>query len=272
MCFVLLSFWFHKGTKIVLCVNRDEYFERLTHPTKFWDPPYANILGAQDEKGGTQFGVTKEGRFAVVTTYRHYPKGEQNTAVYHTSRGTLALEYLRGKQSIESLLAELQNSASEYDGYNIIVGDVNEAWYFSNKSSRPPTKLERGHVYGLSNAFLDSNWYKVRTGKEKLSCLEDVHKFDDLFNILSDTQQGCTEDAQVQASTTELDIETESKMAPTFVSAFTFRGKLFGTRSQHLFVVNSDGKAVFLDRQWTTGVVSPSNWVVHKEEFQVVPQ
>jgi len=244
MCFVLLSLGFHKGTKLVLCVNRDEFFDRFTHPTKFWEHPYNDILGAQDEKGGAQCAVTKQGRFAVITTYRKCVPLVSGETVFET-RGKLALKFLSGTQTIEELLQELQDSAFRYDGYNIIVGDVNNVWYYSNKSGARPEQLKKGRVYGLSNALLDSDWYKVRTGKEKFSNVKNVHNSEELFGILSATEPGSAHDVELQMSTTGVDKEAEFKMSSTFCVPFAYNGKPFGTRSQHLLVVDEDNKVDF---------------------------
>jgi len=161
MCIVFLSFRCHPGTKLVICVNRDEFFKRETQSTRYWESPDDNILGARDlKKMGTQFAVTKSGRFAVITSFRSFPE-----IMDKESRGMVALNFLRSKASPGEYLTELAQHWDNYDGFNILVGTPDDVWYFSNRNGQPPRpqKLEPGRIYGISNAFLDSPWPKVVT-------------------------------------------------------------------------------------------------------------
>eukprot|EP01126_Amoeba_proteus_P017914 TRINITY_DN1886_c0_g1_i1.p1 TRINITY_DN1886_c0_g1~~TRINITY_DN1886_c0_g1_i1.p1 ORF type:complete len:133 (-),score=6.36 TRINITY_DN1886_c0_g1_i1:772-1170(-) len=87
MCIVLLALN-HKGYKLIILVNRDEYLDRPTSPASWWETD--EILASRDlVGGGIQFGVTKQGRFAVLTNYR------EKHEVTGFSRGTLTLDFLK---------------------------------------------------------------------------------------------------------------------------------------------------------------------------------
>ena len=57
---------------LIAANNRDEYFDRPTQPVHFW-PDQPSILAGRDtmrEERGTWMGVSKAGRFAVLTNFR----------------------------------------------------------------------------------------------------------------------------------------------------------------------------------------------------------
>ena len=123
---------------------------------------HAHVLAGRDlEKGGTWLGVTRNGRFAAVTNFRDARNPQRNGL----SRGHLVSEYLRGSSSPLLYLNELRMTADRYDGFNLLVGDTEALFYFSNRENVIKA-LEPG-VYGLSNHLLDTPWPKVARGKEK---------------------------------------------------------------------------------------------------------
>lgn len=86
-----------------------------------------------------------------------------------------------------------------YDGFNLLCGTAEEVWYFSNRDpSGTPRRLDRGHVYGLSNSLLDTPWPKVVRGK---TLLEEAKvsrgQEESLYAILQDTTPCADEDVQV---------------------------------------------------------------------------
>jgi len=264
MCIVILSWCYHQDAKLVLCVNRDENFDRKTSSTRFWDTDSV-ILGAQDEKSGVQFAVTKNGRFAALTAYR-----ELNKKLYSTTRGVLALNYLRGKQTLEELLSELQATAEQYAGYNLLFGTPDTVWYFSNRSHAPPRKLESG-VYGLSNALLETQWDKVVIGTNKLRCIKDFNNNEPLFEILRDETPVSQASSHLQTQSSGYPEETEEKLGRIYVRPCMFEGKSFGTRAQHVFIVDYKGNAKYKDFQWNSkySLDDPNKWEVHEENFTI---
>eukprot|EP01125_Pyxidicula_operculata_P004463 TRINITY_DN1691_c0_g1_i1.p1 TRINITY_DN1691_c0_g1~~TRINITY_DN1691_c0_g1_i1.p1 ORF type:complete len:255 (-),score=10.21 TRINITY_DN1691_c0_g1_i1:10-774(-) len=241
MCIVLLSLCYHKGYKLVMLVNRDEYFVRPTSDFSFWKKPNESILGAQDlEKNGTQFGISKSKRFAVLTNYRK--PGSNKTS----SRGQLVVDFLRGEQSPLEYLKHLKTIGDQYEAFNIIVGDIQsgEICYLTNHGSEGPLVLQPGKVYGLSNEVLDSTWPKIERGKFLLSELNTVD-VETLFHILNDVHP--VPDEKVQKTGYGFDLERN--MTSIFVKPFTWlNDKQFGTRQQVVVIVDDQDKVQVFNR------------------------
>lgn len=164
MCLVIFAHQAHPGYPLVVAANRDEFHARPTTASHFWDSHPGLLAGRDQEQGGTWMGVTRDGRFAAITNYRDPAR----TAPAPRSRGELPLDFLVGSSSPQDFLQALENRAPEYAGFNLVVGDGRELWYFSNSDGNPPTSLAPG-LYGLSNAHLDTPWPKSELGKQRLA-------------------------------------------------------------------------------------------------------
>lgn len=149
-----------------MSANRDEFFSRSTARAQFWDD-HSQILAGQDlVGGGTWLGITRNGRFAVITNVR-----EPNVVVDNPkTRGDLTRLFLMGDQSSEDYLQSVEAEQERYSGFNLLVGEFNddrkELFYLSNRKAGIQ-QLSAG-VYGLSNHLLDSSWPKVDAGKAHL--------------------------------------------------------------------------------------------------------
>ncbi|KAJ1974991.1 hypothetical protein H4R35_003358, partial [Dimargaris xerosporica] len=96
----------------VLASNRDEYLDRDTKRTDWWDVPYTHVLGPRDVQAGvngTWIGITKQGRWATLTNY-HEINGMN--ASNKTSRGILVRDYLVHDVSPQQYLQSLCKTAS----------------------------------------------------------------------------------------------------------------------------------------------------------------
>lgn len=165
MCLLSFAWQPQSETPLTLVSNRDEFHQRPTAASDFW-PEHPHLLAGKDlEAGGTWMGVTKGGRFAALTNVRQLPSSYQGRA----SRGKLVKDALCSSESPEAYLYSI--NASEYDGFNLIVGNRNECWYLSNRLPDPssqPQQLKPG-IYGLSNAQLDTPWPKTMQAKQALA-------------------------------------------------------------------------------------------------------
>jgi len=144
VCLILLGWRVHEAVPLVVAANRDEFHERPAARAAFWEDRPDVLAGRDLRAGGTWLGVTRGGRFAVVTNYRG---GTEPSA--EESRGTLVTRYLGGT-SVE----ELAKRKSAYSGFNLLAGDGTELWWLSNRDGAP-RRLEPGW-YGLGNLLLDS--------------------------------------------------------------------------------------------------------------------
>jgi uncharacterized protein with NRDE domain len=166
MCLMIVAHRAATDYPLVVAANRDEFHARPTAPSEFWSDHPALLAGRDLQQGGTWMGITRDGRFSAVTNYRD-PAGALDAP---RSRGDLPLAYLAGGKPPAAYLAELAARAADYAGFNLLVGDRESLWYFSNSDQSRPRNLPPG-IYGLSNAMLDTPWPKVELGKARLGAL-----------------------------------------------------------------------------------------------------
>lgn len=164
MCLLIIAHRTAPDLPLAVAANRDEFHARPTAPAHFWDSHPALLAGRDLEQGGTWMGITREGRFAAVTNYRDPAR----SAPAPRSRGELPLQFLTGQRAPADYLAALRPRARDYAGFNLLLGDGRDLWYFHNGPGEKPRRLEPG-IYGLSNARLDTPWPKVQRGKRQLA-------------------------------------------------------------------------------------------------------
>jgi uncharacterized protein with NRDE domain len=182
MCLVLFSYRQRADWPLVFAANRDEFYDRPTVPAAFWDDAPQVLAGRDLQGGGTWCGLTRTGRFAALTNYRDLRHLQPEAP----SRGALVADFLRGQASPEAYLHALAPTADQYNGFNLLVGDTDTLWYFSNYEHRV-RRLAPG-LYGLSHHLLDTPWPKVATGKAALQTVLDNGPLqpDTLFDVLAD--------------------------------------------------------------------------------------
>ena len=238
MCLALFALRTHPRFPLIIAANRDEYYSRPTAPAEFW-PEKPSILAGRDlQEGGTWLGVTRSGRFAAVTNYRD-PREFQET---RRSRGHLVRGYLESGRPPLDYLAHVNREAAAYNSFNLMVGDLREAAYFSNRTSAP-SMLEPG-VYGLSNHLLDTPWPKVERLKAAFFEMLSHDKpglVDGLFRILADGYRP----ADHELPETGVGVEWERLLSSAFIKSADY-----GTRSSTLFLVEGGGPAHFIERRF----------------------
>ncbi|MCX8009851.1 MAG: NRDE family protein [Ignavibacteria bacterium] len=234
MCLILLAIKSHPKFKFIFLANRDEYYSRETEPAKFWSD-YPNLLAGKDlQAGGTWCGITRLGKFSAITNFRE--PGNKNKLL---SRGTLVLDFLTKKSSAEEFYSEYQKDFNKYNGFNLLIGNINEVYYCSNRSQEL-LKLDRG-IHGLSNNLLNVPWYKVKLGKEKLSLLiqKDKINLNNFLELLSD--ESLADDNELP--NTGISKEYEKRLSPIFI-----RTPIYGTRSSTIILVDESNQVTFVER------------------------
>lgn len=234
MCLILLAWQAHPDYPLVVAANRDEFFSRRTAAADFWeDAP--NVLAGRDlEAGGTWLGVTRNGRFAALTNYRDPAQNRMGAP----SRGELTRRFLAGRQSAEDYLQELESCADRYNGFNLIFGDLDGLWCFSN-CGEGEQALVPG-MYGLSNHLLDTPWPKVARGKSALNgALQALPNEAPLFALLRDDSIA-PDDALPR---TGVSLEWERLLSAAFV-----RSPQYGTRSATVLLRDRSGWVRFIEQ------------------------
>jgi uncharacterized protein with NRDE domain len=238
VCLILFSYQNHPKYSLILISNRDEFYNRPTDPIHFWKND-SNLLAGKDLKdGGTWLGVHRNGRFAAITNYRDFI----NMKEVAPSRGHLVSNYLSGEQSPLEYLQGLEKDAKQYNGFNLLVGDQLNLFYFSNESTGI-TQVQAG-IHGLSNHLLNTSWQKVEKGKEGLeNLITQNFSENDFFELLSGREKAPDE----ILPDTGADIELERELSSLFIS---IPDHGYGTRSSSILLIEHTGKMKVIERIW----------------------
>ncbi|HCZ34876.1 MAG TPA: hypothetical protein DHV26_03010 [Cytophagales bacterium] len=236
MCLVFISINSHPQYKVIVAANRDEFYERKTAPAAFWkDQP--EIVGGRDlEADGTWMAMNTNGKVALVTNYRD----PANINPKAPSRGKLVSDFLSGNKSPEQYLHELEPNANYYNGFNLLVGQLDDWWYLSNYKPGIQ-KLEPGR-YGLSNHLLNTEWPKVKRGKEKFAkFIEYDFLPEDLFRMLYDEQRA--EDQTLPD--TGIGLDRERALSSMFIKT-----KGYGTRCSTVLLIDKEDRVQYYERSY----------------------
>lgn len=236
MCLNIVSYKSHPDYKLIIAANRDEFYIRKTEAAHFWKDNPDLLAGRDLEHGGTWLGINKKGKFSFITNYRD-PKSFRKKA---PSRGALVSDFLTGSENPFDYLKHLTNTET-YNGFNLVVGDLNEVAYFSNIESEPK-KLQNG-FYGLSNAFFDTPWQKLERGKKIVDEIINRKNFevDDLFAALRNEQK--TEDSELPSTGVPYEIEK-------LISSMFIKSESYGTVCSTVILVGNDYKVQFFERTY----------------------
>jgi uncharacterized protein with NRDE domain len=235
MCLIFFAVQQHPNYNLVIAANRDEFYSRKTAPAAFWQEQ-PNILGGRDlEAKGTWMAMTKTGRISMVTNYRD----PHNINPIAPSRGQLVSDYLAGEMDPSFYLKKIEQVGKAYNGFNLIVGNSSDLYYYSNYSGSP-TKIEQG-IHGLSNHLLDTPWPKVERGKEKWNALltQPVLKPAELFDFLLDEQQA----PDNLLPETGIGLDRERALSSMFIKT-----NGYGTRCSTVILIDHQNRAEFVER------------------------
>ncbi|OIR12574.1 MAG: hypothetical protein BEU05_03030 [Marine Group III euryarchaeote CG-Bathy2] len=218
MCLALLAHDCHSRYSLVLAANRDEFHDRPAEPARWRD---GGILAGRDRQaGGSWLGVTRNGRWAVLTNLPE-PVREDTP-----SRGGLVLEYLHSDAQPTTALTELLGR--DVSGCCLLAGAPGVAAWGSTGGA--VAGLEPG-IHALSNAPPGTEWPKVVAGRDALRVALRGPEPDPeaLFAILADRS---------------VPIAGEPWSA-AFVAT-----PEFGTRCSSLLLVGRDGRVEFRERSF----------------------
>ncbi|MDM7860755.1 NRDE family protein [Alteromonas sp. ASW11-36] len=245
MCILFIAVNQHPKYPLIIAANRDEFHQRPTQSSRFW-PECENLLAGRDVKaGGTWMGVTRNGRIAALTNIRD-PKRQNDQA---KSRGELTVNYLLGNSGYSDFAQQLQNTADDYNGYNLLYGDIKrgQLQVFNNHSLQLQT-LKNGY-YGLSNASLNTPWPKIERGKLALADYCETHKelnIEALFALLGD--QTKAEDHLLPD--TGVPSEWEKQLSSIFI-----QGEQYGTRTSTLLIVDQHSHVNWYERNFNASAI-----------------
>ncbi|MEV6341359.1 NRDE family protein [Nocardia vinacea] len=271
MCLVLIGWRVHPEYRLIVAANRDEFYSRPTESMRWWSE-VPGLLAGRDlgalrkvagDPPGTWLGLTREdkgrNRFATVTNVRN-PKDERGDA---RSRGALLMDFLRGTGDQRELLApenyvlDVAAAPDDYNGYNMLVSDLESLWWHSNRSARPPQELTPG-FHGVSNGMFITSaapgpgaafeapqpiWPKVCGGLTDLRTAveSDPGNVTRYFEVLADR----TEAADDLLPHTGVPLRRERTLSARFIA-----NALHGTRASTVLLVREDGSFEMAERSF----------------------
>ncbi len=184
-------------------------------------------------------GGPADGRFAAITNIR----GPDERRADAPSRGALVADYLAGPLDAEAYIASIADSAGAYNGFNLVLGDRERLFWFSNRGGNDPRngqQLAPG-IYGISNSLLDAPWPKVvRTKAQFASLLCQGAPEDAYFEMLADTQRA--PDLRLPDTGIEIDLER-------VLSAVCIETPGYGTRTSTVVKLYQQAPAELLERE-----------------------
>lgn len=250
MCILFIAVNQHPKYPLIIAANRDEFHQRPTQASHFWER-HPNMLAGKDlSAGGTWMGINKAGRIAALTNIRA-PGKERENAI---SRGELVANYLTQGQSSEEYLLQLQNTHENYNGYNLLFGSLDNLQVY-NSFENTSYGLING-VYGLSNASLNSPWPKLDAGRKALAdyCRQsgELH-YQHLFELLMNDVAANDEDLPK----TGVPIDWERKLSSIFITSAEY-----GTRSSTVLLVDTNRQCL-----WEERTFDPEANLLEQKEF-----
>ena len=255
MCLLAVAFNYRSDTplrtdaSLVVCSNRDEFYQRPTLPLHWWqDMPV--LAGRDQEAGGTWLGLSRDGRFAAVTNFRElsHPGFRDKRPL---SRGNLVTNFLCSDLSAQDWAASVRPDLDLYGGFNLLFYDGTELLYLNNYNhqlrSLPPG------IYALSNHLLDSPWPKVDYARQELVDVlnhgdhdrSDEQLLTELLGLLS--RQKTYEDHLLPD--TGVPADWEKLLSSPFIVADDY-----GTRASTAVVVSTNGATYVAEQTYIEGI------------------
>lgn len=238
MCLIVFAWQVVPGMPLIAAGNRDEFYERPSAPAAWWEDHPHVYAGRDLRDGGTWMGITRDGRFAAITNIREPSKKRDGAP----SRGALVSDYLTGQTSPREYIKRIAETGSQYNGFNLLVGDRSQLIWYSNgdpDDERNGKPLAPG-VYGLSNGSLDAPWPKVvRTKAQFASLLCQGAPYDAYFDMLSDA----TRASDCRLPKTGVSLEWERILSSVYIES-----PEYGTRSSTVAQLYSCNSAVLHEK------------------------
>lgn len=248
MCLILFAYRSHPDYPLVLAANRDEYYRRPTQPLDFWQDK-ADILAGRDLEGmGTWLGINRNGRWSALTNFR----GAAVPLAAPPSRGDLVRDYIAGMAPPADYLEHVRDVGSRYGGFNLVVGDSTDVFYYTNQA-HDIHHFQPG-IHGISTCLLGVEWPKITRGKAGMS-----HRISGGQEITTEPFFQLLQDATIPPEDdiprTGMDRDWERTLSPLFIESDTY-----GTRSSSVILIEKTGKVTFAERTHVkNGVKSPAH-------------
>ncbi len=251
MCLIVFAVNAHPDYPFILAGNRDEFYERPARAAAKWNTEPTIVAGKDLKAGGTWLGVAQTGRIAALTNFRDMRQIKKNAP----SRGDIVTDVLTSPKTVPDYFTQLQKSAKNYNGFNLLAGTPDAFYHFSSVENSFQ-KTETG-VYSISNAHLNTSWPKTDWAQQEFKkILKSGHiENDSIFNLLKNQQTYPKERLPKTGLPEHLEIA---------VSAVFIKTENYGTRCSTLIKVNSKGGIYFEERTYSTEDTSVTKRSIHE--------
>ena len=238
MCLAVVALRAHPRYAVVIAANRDEFHARPTAAAHWWDEGW--LAGRDLAGGGTWLGVTRAGRWALLTNVRDPARFDPQAP----SRGALVTRVLADPAAAAAAIPAVAAAEGRHNGFNLLGGDAGDAHWASNRNAGAHA-LAAG-IHGLSNHLLDTPWPKVVRTKAAVAAWcaaggSDELDLEPLFAILRD--RTAAPDAELPA--TGIPLERERLLSAPFIVSDGY-----GTRCSTVLTLARDGTARFVERSF----------------------
>ncbi|UHL64684.1 NRDE family protein [Paralcaligenes sp. KSB-10] len=234
MCIAYLAIRAHADWPLLIAANRDEFHDRPSLAAAPWPDRPDVIAGIDCQAQGTWLGVTRQGRFALLTNYRDPAHMIGNAP----SRGELVSRYLTQPVSARQYAQGVSDAGAAYNGFNLIVGDLAGAYYVGNRDPRNQAYPMREGRYVVSNHLLDTPWPKA----ERLRRALDGFPLNDLEKSLTPVFEMLKDDTRADDHVlpdTGIPLDRERLLSSPFIVS-----PGYGTRCSTVIAVHASGRAI----------------------------
>jgi uncharacterized protein with NRDE domain len=260
----------HPYFPLIMLMNRDGQHDNVTTPATWWsDAPHC-FAGRDETNDGAWFGITPEGRFAAITSFRNNQPIDKTLP----AREQLTLDFLASEEAPVTHVRQFQRNRGSHPPFNLLVGTPRQV-YYAGTNTRLPLAVTHG-VHTISNGLLDERWPKCVELEQILGAyLLSNGGFSiplaSFPRLSTSTARGAS--ALPKPSTSELtaddicaagfamlsDRTTYSSGLPntgvdkdeeTRLSACFVLGKEHGTRSSTVLLMERDGRVRFEERSY----------------------
>lgn len=241
MCILFVAINQHPKFPLIVCANRDEFYQRPTLPAHKWSQEENAILAGKDRQaGGSWLGINPQGFFCAVTNFR---KGKSDKK-YQKSRGELVTTFLTERyQKINEFQQFLADNSDTYGPFNLVYGNLDRLYCYSSENKRNQVLCDGFH--SISNGFIDEYWPKMSSGVNQLQELIidswDVDHKERMLSLLRD---------DTQASDDNLPKTGVSDQWEKLLSSIFIATENYGTRASTVLLQSITGEITFIEQTY----------------------
>ncbi|APW99051.1 hypothetical protein CHINAEXTREME_15275 [Halobiforma lacisalsi AJ5] len=152
MCTLTLAWQVFEDAPVAVAANRDEALERDSLPPDVYREDPLVIAPQDAEAGGTWIGYNEHGVFAGITN-----RWLGADLAGERSRGLLVADVLAATSAREAAeVVESATNEAEYDGFNLVVADADNAYCYAWDGELTRTTFEPG-VHVVVNVAIDDD-------------------------------------------------------------------------------------------------------------------